>query len=371
MENNFATWCKNKGYTDAEGNTNTDDFKEAFAEYLKTTDLADKLAKELNRLGSDDPEFVTQLIDNWDCDLKLPDGSEFTIVMTRSGSGVGGTTVKNPDGSTTTTTSTTNSNVTTIKLPDGSEITAAYMKQQKSWENVVRLLQTDNFNDIYTKFTTQDFGDYKSIDNLLTSIIGGATTAGTAATLFGAACAMPGAWAGISAAAGAAGAATGIGAAVAIGVDSIVTWVKDGITSDDWERKREALKLVEDGLLASMGKENVALLKTAHDEWNNMDQYTKNGLAEAKRSMYEKAAMFYKNYETVINAIEYCSHYDSNIIDSNLFEYTGDVFARVGDRWDDGYQFGDGLGTVVDVGKGLVTGVGEICLGIVGKGWIW
>lgn len=371
MENNFATWCKNKGYTDAEGNTNTDDFKEAFAEYLKTTDLADKLAKELNRLGSDDPEFVTQLIDNWDCDLKLPDGSEFTIVMTRSGSGVGGTTVQNPDGSTTTTTSTTNSNVTTIKLPDGSEITAAYMKQQKSWENVVKLLQTDNFNDIYTKFTTQDFGDYKSIDNLLTSIIGGATTAGTAATLFGAACAIPGAWAGISAAAGAAGAATGIGAAVAIGVDSIVTWIKDGFTSDDWERKREALKLVEDGLLASMGKENVALLKTAHDEWNNMDQYTKNGLAEAKRSMYEKAAMFYKNYETVINAIEYCSHYDSNIIDSNLFEYTGDVFARVGDRWDDGYQFGDALGTVVDVGKGVVTGVAEVGLAIIGKGWIW
>ena len=373
MENNFATWCKNQGYTDAEGNTNIDDFKEAFAEYIASTDLADKLAKELNRLGSDDVEFVTQLIDNWDCDLKLPDGSEFTIKMTRSGTGTGAgtSTVTNPDGSTTTTTSTVNSNLTEITLPDGSKIEAAYMKPQKSWENVVKLLSTDNYNDIYTKFTTQDFGDYKSIDNLLTTIIGTTTTAATGATLFGAACAIPGAWAGISAAAGAAGAATGVGAAVAIGVDTIVTWIKDGITSDDWERKREALEIVEDGLLNSIGKDNINLLKTAYDEWNNMDQYTKNGLSASKRKMYEDAHKFYKNYSTVIEAIEYCSHYDSNIIDSDLFEYTGDVFERVGDRWDDGYQFGDVTGTVVDVGKGIVSGVAEVGLAIVGKGWLW
>ena len=87
--------------------------------------------------------------------------------------------------------------------------------------------------------------------------------------------------------------------------------------------------------------------------------------------IYEHLHKFYKNYSTVIEAIEYCSHYDSNIINSDLFEYTGDVFERVGDRWDDGYQFGDVTGTVVDVGKGIVSGVAEVGLAIVGKGWLW
>ena len=102
-----------------------------------------------------------------------------------------------------------------------------------------------------------------------------------------------------------------------------------------------------------------------------MDQYAKNGLPESKRQMYEDAAKFYKNYSTVLQAIEYCSHYDSNIFDSDMFEYTGDIFARIGDRWDDGYQFGDVMGTVIDGAKGILSGAGEICLGIVGKGWLW
>ena len=102
-----------------------------------------------------------------------------------------------------------------------------------------------------------------------------------------------------------------------------------------------------------------------------MDDYTKNGLTESKRQMYKDASKFYKNYSAILQAIEYCSHHDSNLFDSKLFEYTGDVFARVGDRWDDGYQFGDVVGTVVDVGKGILTGAEEVCLAVVGKGWLW
>ena len=369
MENNFATWCKNQGYTDAEGNTNITDFKEAFAEYLGSTDLADKLAKEINRLASDDTEFITQLVDNWDCDIALPDGSEFTIKMVRSGTGMGGNTVQNPNGTTTTNTSTLNSNMTTIKLPDGSEIQAAYMKPQKSADNVIKLLQTDNYSDIYNAIANLNVENEKDIDNLIGQILGvGAAGFGAVA---GAAVNTGILWTGIASAASTTLSATGIGAAIAVGVDTVITWVKDCFTSDDWAKKKEALELVSNGLVSSIGKDNINLLKGAYDEWNSMDQYAKNGLSESKRQMYENAAKFYKNYSTVLQAIEYCSHYDSNIFDSDMFEYTGDIFARIGDRWDDGYQFGDVMGTVIDGAKGILSGAGEICLGIVGKGWLW
>lgn len=384
MENNFATWCKNQGYTDAEGNTNTDDFKEAFAEYLETTDLADKLAKELNRLGSDDAEFVTQLVDNWDCDLKLPDGSEFTIKMVRSGTGMSGSKTTDENGITTGTTNTTNSNITTIKLPDGTSIEAAYMKPQKTADAVIKLLNTNNYSNVYNTIANLEIEDYKDIDNLIGQILGvGAVAGGTIGGIASIAvtqAAMSGSLsaqlAGISAASfggvGAAlGSATGVGAAIAIGLDTTITWVKDMFTSDDWAKKKEGLELVKNGLLNSIGESNINLLKSAYEEYNDMDDYTKNGLSSTKKQMYEDASKFYKNYSAIIQAIDYCSHYDSNIFDSDLFEYTGDIFSRIGDRWDDGYQFGDVMGTVVDGAKGVLTGIGEVGLALIGKGWLW
>ena len=378
MENNFASWCKNQGYTDEEGNTNITDFKEAFAEYLGSTDLADKLAKEINRLASDDTEFITQLVDNWDCDIALPDGSEFTIKMVRSGTGMGGSTTTDANGKTTTTTSTLNSNLTKIEMPDGSTIESAYMKTQKSADNVMKLLKSENYVNLYNAIAGLNVENEKDIDNLIGQLLGGGAgvaggVAGIATTIAAANAAGGALTAGTVAAAGASAAlsATGWGALIAVAVDTVITWGKDCFTADDWATKKKALEKVSEGLVASIGKDNLNLLKGAYDEWNKMDQYAKNGLSESKRQMYEEAAKFYKNYATVIEAIEYCSHYDSNIFDSDMFEYTGDIFARIGDRWDDGYQFGDVMGTVVDGAKGILTGAGEICLGIVGKGWLW
>ena len=369
MENNFTSWCKKQGYVDSEGNTNIDDFKEAFIEFLQSDNLVDKLAKELNRLGDDNKEFIENLADNWDCDLKLPDGTEYTIKLVRSGTGMGGTKETDENGVEKTKTSTVNSNTTTIKFPDGSQIEANYMKTQKSADAVMKLLKSNNYSDVYNAIANINIEDYKDIDSLLGQILGiGAEGFGAVA---GVAVNTGFLWTGIASAISTTASATGIGALVAVGVDTYVTWFKDMFKSGDWKKKREAMEIVTTGLEQSIGKDNINLLKSAYEEYNKMDQYTKNGLSDSKRQMYEDASKFYKNYAGILQAIDYCSHYDSNLFDSGLFEYTGDMFSRIGDRWDNGYQFGDVMGTVIDTGKAVLTGLEEVGLAIIGKGWLW
>lgn len=377
MENNFATWCKSQGYTDEEGNTNITDYKEAFAEYIQDTDLADKLNKELSRFSEKDKDFIENLAESWDCDIELPDGTELTLKLVKSGTSTSGEKYTDENGNEIEKTSTVNSNITKIKLPDGSTIEAAYMKPQKSVDNVVKLLKTNNYKEIFDTISNLEIDDYKDVDGLIAKILGLTGTgvgsvlggiAGTSIAVWGTA-ATSAATAGMIA--GASAATAGIGAIMALGVDTLVTWTKDLFTSGDWEKKREGLEMVTNGLMASIGKDNLKLLEDAYNEYNNMDAYTKSGLSESKRQMYEDASKFYKNYSGILNAIEYASHYDSNLFDSDPFEYTGDMFKRIGDRWDDGYQFGDLTGTVIDTGKAVITAAEEFALCVVGKGWLW
>ena len=377
MENNFITYCKKQGFIDEQGNTNITNYRQTLVNYLNEVNLADKLTSELNRLNTKDTELLNNLIDNWECDIALPDGSEVTLKLTREGTQLFNKTI-NGKPSNITESITDNSKITQFEMPDGTLVTSATMQPQKTAAQVINLLQTENYSNLFNAIYNIDVESSKDISVLLGQILGGAAEAygvgAGIATGVAAAKAAGGALTyGTIAGAGASAAlsATGWGALFAIAIDTGISWGTDFALADDMALKKEQLDNIAKGLVNSIGKHNIDLLKSAYDEWNSMDDYNKNLMAGPQKEMYEKAAKFYENYSTILQAIDYCSRHDSNLFDSDLFEYTGDMFARIPERWDDGYQFGDGIGTVLDVCKGIVTGVGECILAVVGKGWLW
>lgn len=362
MENNFTTWCKAQGYIDAEGNANTDDFITALKEYIASDHTANKIQQELSKFEGTDKEELTKLIEGWSVPIALPDGSSVDLVLKDMGSFKGSSQESGKE--------------------NGETPQVNYMKPQKSAKNVMNLLQTDAYSDVYNAIANINVDDFTNIDALMGSLLGiGGTGTGAALGLIQgiqATIAANSSWAASLAGYGSLAAnvtaglsATGVGAIVAVGVDTAITYISDIFTHGAWEDKRIILEATRDTLLNCIGKDNLALIEADVKRFNSMSEYDKRGLSEKDRQTYEDMAKFYKNYAGIIQAIDYCGNRDSSLYDSKLFEYTGDLAGRIGDRWEDGYDFGDGIGTVIDAGKVALTGVAEFGLMLVGKGWLW
>ena len=137
----------------------------------------------------------------------------------------------------------------------------------------------------------------------------------------------------------------------------------NGAYADSLTKVRKAVTTIEKEL-----GDNISILETGHAKFKNLSDEDKNLLTTKELEYLKKASEYYIYYQ---NLKQIQDHLENQVDEGGTYEMTSDAAGRLGDIWDNGYQFGDiacTIGGGINVG---VTAIGETLLHAVGKGWIW
>ena len=354
VENGFTEWCIKNGYAnkDAEGNItsfNKDDYSTVLTNYL-ASEGENLLQEELNKFESSDPEAIKDLLSNWNCPIKLPDGSTATLSLTpktsESSSGIKvGDTIVNKDGTTNFDYKgyylTGEDGETYVKDCKDIGTLSSVLQGNPEMAEVLKILEIDPRSENYATKVADWMG-------AVTPVLAGAgTLAGPAGTILG----------------------TAAGVVVQGGWDLIDDLFVQAPTSQAQKQQVEFLSETINNIENFIGESNMTILEEASNKYQNLSDRDKASLTEDELKQLQYAYQLTSSLKNYREALDYAEARDSNIW-QDPWEYIGDNWkADYEDIWDNGYQFGDvthsivtGVVDVVESGAAVVVG---------GVQWLW
>lgn len=377
IETSFTNTCITNGHidTDEKGNitnVNKENFSEILRNYL-ATDGTNLLQKELDKFEDANPEEVNELLSNWSCDIKLPDGSTVPLSLipatkTDTGITIGDITV-NKDGTTKFNYEgyyvKGENNTTYIKDCKNLNTLTAVIQNNPEMAKVLELLELDPRSESYSNAISDWINGLQAVATVGVGAVG-AVAGGVVGSLAGPVGTIVGA-----AAIGAIGAVVGdvAGAAVAGVWDIIDDLFVQPATSQHYKQQVDFLSSTISSIENYIGESNMAILREASDKYNSLSDRDKALLTDSEKEQLKYANSLVSSLDNYKQALSYAEARDSNIW-QDPWEYIGDNWvADMTDIWDDGYQFGDVAQTVVtgvvDVAETAVAAV------VGGVQWLW
>lgn len=355
LETGFTDWCVSNGYAnkDEEGKItgfSPDDYNSIFKNYLASKG-ENLLQSELDKFKNSKPEDINDLLINWKCDLKLPDGTEIILslepakgvkvgeeLLTKEGF------VRDYQGYVVTEGEGDNAQ-SYLKPCKDIEILHTVIKSNPELNAILELSQLD--------ITSGSFED--ELHEIFSSISTGATVTGaTVGSFFGPLGTL-------------AGGAIGAGASSL--VENFVDIGGNYETSQYYKQQVEDLTKVINKFEECLGEENLKLLEDANKKYNELSDRDRSLLPANEQETLKFAHTLISGLENYKSALEYAEDRDSNMFD-NPWDYIGDNWeADFEDIWSDGYQLGDIIDSGVTAVVDTLETVGAVVVG--GVNWVW
>lgn len=340
MVDTFESYLKTKVEDPSKLNENTT--LQYFKQWIESSDTADKLGNELNRFKDvKDYETIAQLIKNYEVDITLPNGTPINLHLEIGKASYGNT---------------NNSTDNTTEEED-KKLSETILEEQINIENLINELENtdvetyqNNAKEYLETVNTSKLEDYQK------DVI----QAGIEIVQTGVAF-IP---------------VVGTMAATAIEVAQVWFNGIDEDTANEWASKKDEWEKIRNEFESSLGESNLKLLKESVENYNSLTDAQKNNLDPVSKKTLEDACSIYDSYSQLNKAIKYASNRDSTFYTGGMYEYTADKAKQIAEKWEDGYQFGDGITTAADalslviiapvetvvkplvkIGKGFVNGI--------------
>ena len=308
MALNFETYLSTKVKDPKTLDTNST--MQYLKEWLNSTETTtDKLAEEMNRFDNIEHESLSSLFQNYYVTLRMPNGEPVKMFLTVNGEN----SLQYPNNLNSDTPS---GDLNSMEIPDQININNLINSLEKTDYKEYQ----SNIETIKKKVENERAQDYKHQTGNL---------ALAAVEIVAAVASM------------------GI---ITLGLECVKVYI-DGFnvkSANRWEDRAEDWTKKKKEIESALGENNLNLLKEAHDEYKNMSEEDRNKLGETSKKVLEDAYNCYESYKALNSAIKFAKNRDSSLVTGKMFEYTADRAKQIGEKWDDGYDFGDVTMTAVD-----------------------
>ena len=295
------------------------------------------------------------MLNNWNCDIKLPDGTEINLslepadgvkvdeeILTKDGF------VKNYQGYVVTEGEGDNAH-TYVKPCKDIETLNAIIENNPELKTMLDLVQIDITSGSFEGELHQFF------NGLQTAMTTGGTLIGSI-------------WGPLGNLAGGV-----IGAGASSAVENIMDFSIDilGNQVDGQYYKEQVTYLTNaiNNFKNCLGEENLKLLEDANKKYNELSDRDRSLLSEQEQNNLKQAHTLISGLKNYESALEYAEDRDSNIWE-DPWDYIGDNWeADFEDIWSDGYQLGDVTSSAVTAVVDTVETVVACAVGV-GK-WVW
>lgn len=364
MENSFKTWCSSQAYLTKEDGSldNSKDYISAFNDYIKSSEFADKIAKEIGRVlpdGSSEDTIndVKALIENWSVEIELPNGQIKQLKASTENAytnrevnlleeGTKTITIMNEDGTT-------------------KEVDVNYLKEANNITDLMQGLSNEQTKPLLDMMLGIDFSSetafaesfanwqqYAKLSDgsnipFVSSFLNMVNTATDATT-----------------------------------ISYWTELISDQANAKRYKTQANLLTGIKQGFNDILGEENMKLITDAADRYNKLSEKDKSNMMTTKTkedgttekvpntelAALQNSAKIIAQLGSIDKAISYAKNHDSGMF-SDPWDYIADSWKTTAENWNDGYQFGDVTRTALNAIENVGTTITSAVVG--GVKWLF
>lgn len=364
MENSFKTWCSSQAYLTKEDGSldNSKDYISAFNDYIKSSEFADKIAKEIGRVlpdGSSEATIndVKALIENWSVEIELPNGQIKQLKASTENAytnrevnlveeGTKTITIINEDGTT-------------------KEVDVNYLKEANNITDLMQGLSNEQTKPLLDMMLNIDFSSEKAFAESFANWQQYAKLSDGSNIPF------------VSSFLNMVNTVTD-----ATSISYLTELISDQANAKKYKTQANLLTGIKQGFNDILGEENMQLITDAADHYNKLSEKDKSNMMTTKTkedgttekvpntelAALQNSAKIIAQLNSIDKAINYAKNHDSGMF-SEPWDYIADSWKTTAENWNDGYQFGDVTRTAINVIENVGTTITSAVVG--GVKWLF